>query len=327
MKIAIDAGHGLKTSGKRCLKSIDPDETREWTLNSRVAEQVCAHLEQSGAETLRVDDTSGAVDAALGTRTGRANAWGADYYISIHHNAGIGGGSGGGAVVFVYSGSHSGKSDILQKNVYDGLIGETGAFGNRAAPLAESNLYVLRHTNMPAVLVECGFMDSTTDTPMILTEAFAAKAAKGIAKGICRTAGIAFAEKPESAAVPVEPTETDTAALNVDGKIGPATVKRLQQVLGTAADGVISGQMSKYKVYWTAITSGACPWSGSKSPMVRALQSMIGVPADGLLGRETARALQAYLSAQGYACGSSGADGYFGTESAKALQRWLNARV
>ena len=36
-KIAIDAGHGLYTEGKRCLKSLDPNETREWQLNERVA--------------------------------------------------------------------------------------------------------------------------------------------------------------------------------------------------------------------------------------------------------------------------------------------------
>ena len=44
-KIALDAGHGLYTAGKRCLKSIDPNETREWSLNSRIAEKVTEKLE------------------------------------------------------------------------------------------------------------------------------------------------------------------------------------------------------------------------------------------------------------------------------------------
>jgi len=39
-KIAIDAGHGLKTAGKRCLKSLDKNETREWVLNDRASEVV-----------------------------------------------------------------------------------------------------------------------------------------------------------------------------------------------------------------------------------------------------------------------------------------------
>lgn len=328
MKIAIDAGHGLGTSGKRCLKSIDPNETREWTLNSRVAGYVADHLSRCGAEVLRTDDTTGETDVSLSNRTGKANSWGADYFVSIHHNAGINGGSGGGAVVFVYNGAHSAKSDQLQKNVYDGLIVETGKFGNRANPLSSSNLYVLRHTSMPAVLVECGFMDSTVDTPMILTDAFARKAAKGIARGVCQTAGLAFVEEGAAGDAPSQPQEPEEAAsgLTVDGMIGPNTVRKLQQVLGTTADGVISGQMSKYKPFWTSLTSNACPWSGGKSPMVKALQTLVGVTADGLLGQSTARALQKYLIGQGYSCGSYGADGYFGTESAKALQRWLNTK-
>ena len=39
-KIALDAGHGLYTAGKRCLKAIDPNETREWWLNDRICDKV-----------------------------------------------------------------------------------------------------------------------------------------------------------------------------------------------------------------------------------------------------------------------------------------------
>ena len=38
--IALDAGHGMGTAGKRCLKSIDPNQTREWFLNDRIADMV-----------------------------------------------------------------------------------------------------------------------------------------------------------------------------------------------------------------------------------------------------------------------------------------------
>ena len=40
MRFVIDAGHGLYTSGKRCMKKLDPNETREWTLNQRIASKV-----------------------------------------------------------------------------------------------------------------------------------------------------------------------------------------------------------------------------------------------------------------------------------------------
>ena len=94
-KIVIDAGHGRNTAGKRCQKSLDINETREWTLNDRVAEALAAYLLSAGHQILRVDDTSGNTDVSLATRVDMANEWNADYYVSIHHNAGINGGTGG----------------------------------------------------------------------------------------------------------------------------------------------------------------------------------------------------------------------------------------
>lgn len=195
MKIALDAGHGLYTAGKRCLRSLDPGETREWFLNDRIAARVITHLNRCGIETLRLDDPTGKTDVALPKRSGAANTAKADYCVSIHHNAGANGTAAGGAVVFVYSGKHSAKSDELQKNVYDGLIAAVGKFGNRSKPLASDDLHMVRETNMPSVLVEVGFMDSKTDVPLILDAAWAAKAAVGIAKGICATAGVAWVEE------------------------------------------------------------------------------------------------------------------------------------
>ena len=54
-KIAIDAGHGLKTAGKRCLKSLDKNETREWVLNNRVSVALADYLDRmaSGRSFIR----------------------------------------------------------------------------------------------------------------------------------------------------------------------------------------------------------------------------------------------------------------------------------
>ena len=101
-KIAIDAGHGLHTEGKRCLKSLDPNETREWQLNERIARYVVEHLQKAGHEVKRLDDVTGQTDVPLRIRSNTANNWGADFCVSIHHNAGINGGSGGGVVSIVY---------------------------------------------------------------------------------------------------------------------------------------------------------------------------------------------------------------------------------
>jgi N-acetylmuramoyl-L-alanine amidase len=176
-KLALNAGHGYNTAGKHCWESIDPKETREWTLNSRI----CAKIEEklkayTGVEVRRMDDTTGAKDVALETRTGNANSWGADFYLAIHHNAGIKGGEGGGVVAYVYTNATTAEKD-WQKKLYNAIIKHTGLKGNRSKPLASANFHECRETKMPAVLMECGFMDSTVDTPIILTEDFANKVA------------------------------------------------------------------------------------------------------------------------------------------------------
>lgn len=180
---AIDAGHGLYTAGKRCLKAVDPDETREWALNSRIADKLQRLLADYDCTTFRVDDPTGQTDVPLSDRVATANRTGAAAYISIHHNAGVNGGSGGGIVVFAAR-SASQTSKALQEAVYRHTVERTGLKGNRSTPLAEKNLYVLRKTTMPAVLGEFGFMDSTTDTPVILTEEFAEQVAGGIAAAL-----------------------------------------------------------------------------------------------------------------------------------------------
>ncbi len=190
LKVALDAGHYLHTPGKRCLKTLDPSETREWVLNDRIArlvEELLAGYED--VETLRVDDPTGQEDVSLSVRVKRANEWGADIYISIHHNAGINGGSGGGIVV--YCCPNASKTSVeLRDKLYEALIRHTGLKGNRADGTAEANLYVTKHTTMPAVLLELGFMDSATDVPIILTEEFARSCAEAIVDVIVHQEGL-----------------------------------------------------------------------------------------------------------------------------------------
>ena len=181
-KIALTAGHYMGTPGKRCLKSLDKKETREWWLNDRIADKVHRLLEEyTGWQLLRTDDTLGKTDVSLQARTEAANKFGADFYLSIHHNAGINGGNGGGIVAYIHP-SAGAETVAWQKELYAALIDATGLKGNRSQPLATSNLHECRETKMPAVLLELGFMDSKTDVPIILSETFADQCAAAIVK-------------------------------------------------------------------------------------------------------------------------------------------------
>ena len=176
-KIALNAGHGINTAGKRCLKSLDPNETREWILNSRICNKIEEKLKvYSGYEVLRLDDITGETDIPLKTRTNKANEWGADFYLSVHHNAGINGDVGGGIETYIYMNA-SEQSRDWQSALYETLIKYTLLKGNRSDGTRQNNLHEVRESNMPAVLIECGFMDSQIDVPIILSEEFAEKVA------------------------------------------------------------------------------------------------------------------------------------------------------
>lgn len=189
MIIALDAGHYNDTPGKRCMKSIDPKETRERFLNARMAEHVEELLKAYDCEVIRCDDRTGKTDPELAERAARANRAGANALISIHHNAGVNGGKGGGICVFA-AGNASAKGRALQKEVYDETVKRTGLKGNRATPLPISNFTVIYKANMPAVLGEFGFMDSTIDVPIILTDDFSRQCAQGIVDALVKTFGI-----------------------------------------------------------------------------------------------------------------------------------------
>lgn len=227
-KIVLDAGHGINTAGKRCLKALDPKETREWVLNDRICDKIQSLLSAyDGYQLLRVDDTTGKKDIALETRVANANKFGADFYLSMHHNAGINGGKGGGLVAITYT-----KVDELtkswQKELYNAIISTTGLKGNRATPLAKSDLYVLRKTTMPAVLLECGFMDSATDVPIILTESFADKVAQACVDVIVKKGGLTKKKV-------VQPTTNKKYRVQVGAYSNKANAEKLQKKL--KADG------------------------------------------------------------------------------------------
>lgn len=202
-KLAISAGHYYYTSGKRCSKSLDPKQTREWTLNDRIADKIEKLLKDyNGIEVKRLDDTTGQKAIDLAARSKASNKWGADFYLSIHHNAGIGGGSGGGIVAFIYNGKVDATTVAWQKELYNELIKLTGLKGNRATPLAKADLHECRETIAPAVLLELGFMDSKTDVPIILTEDYANKCAQACVNVIVKRAKLT--KKTSAPATPVK---------------------------------------------------------------------------------------------------------------------------
>jgi N-acetylmuramoyl-L-alanine amidase len=180
LKIAIDAGHGPNTPGKR-----SPDGMREYWFNSAVANAMKAELEKYEGVSVLFTHEDGR-DVPLTERTNKANRWGADVLVSIHANAfeGIMGGHGG-IDTFVYGTSgHSYKiAQIVQRN----LIAAT-ELRDRGVKVA--NFHMLRETEMPAILIEHGFMDSTTDLPYLKSDDYRKLCGEINAKSIAEYYGL-----------------------------------------------------------------------------------------------------------------------------------------
>ena len=194
-KIAYCAGHYIGTAGKRLPKALDKNETREWVLNDRVADHFAkAAAEYEGVQLYRTDDQTGKTFVDIPKRVKQANDWGADLYLDIHHNAADKVFTGGGVEAFCYPKSTTGKK--YRDAIYTAVVAAGGLKGNRATPLQEKAFDSLALSKMPAVLIEYGYMDSKTDAPVILTDAYAKKVAYATMEGIAKVAGL---KKPAAA--------------------------------------------------------------------------------------------------------------------------------
>lgn len=179
--LAISAGHYLYTAGKRCPKELDPNETREWVLNARIADKLTVILNRyKGIKILRLDDPTGEKAITIQERAQISDANNADFYLAIHHNAAGRIFSGGGVVVYHY---HYERNKAEATAMYNTLVAHNGLRGNRANPIVNNDsLYEVGVPNADSLLVENGFMDSTVDCPIILTDDYAQKSAEGMAE-------------------------------------------------------------------------------------------------------------------------------------------------
>lgn len=223
-KIAYGAGHNDKTANG-IPEYLHKPRMNEWRLNDRVARYFEEAARQyQNVELLRVDDPAGQAGVSLIGRCKTANNWKADFFLSIHHNAGIHGGNGGGLVAFSNPGSTQGAA--YRDAIYEACMAAGGIKGDRWDATLEHGYYVLQYTNMPAVLMEYGFMDSATDVPVILTEEYAKAMAYATMAGIAEVAGLQL--KPEHDPAQQQFYRVQVGAFNVRSN-ADAMLKQLQE--------------------------------------------------------------------------------------------------
>ena len=185
--VIIDAGHGGRDYG------ATNGERKEKDDNLDLALMVGEILQENGVDVLytRTEDV---YDTPY-EKAVIANNSGADYFVSIHRNASAAPGSGSGIETLVYR--DTGVPAEMARNI-NANLSEIG-FANRGV-IERPGLVVLRRTNMPAVLVEAGFIDNAKDNELF--DANLDSIAMAIADGILETLGINKDQGNEAAATP-----------------------------------------------------------------------------------------------------------------------------
>ena len=216
--VAIDAGHGMHTEGKQSVPMskdlyIDGELARakgkiikenEW--NRGVSEYLSVALKRCGIDTMFTADMTGKKDIPLSTRASKANKAKADILISNHYNA-IGSCAKWQTrvkgLLVLRTKNCSEKSIKLGKLAVKHLkkdIDYEYSYGlMRDVDMSGFTLAILRQTNMPAILIEYGFMDYEKEAKVMLDKKHQEKCAEAVAKAVCEYFGVTYiAEKQET---------------------------------------------------------------------------------------------------------------------------------
>ncbi|MDB9493443.1 N-acetylmuramoyl-L-alanine amidase [Spirulina major CS-329] len=168
MKFGIDMGHNAPPDVGASSRYGSEDR-----LTKEVGTQVINKLRAVGHEAVNCTPSSAtSVMDSLRKRVNTANANNVDVYVSIHFNAFNGSANG----TEVYAISSSGGR--IAQPVLDNIV--RLGFANRRVKDG-AHLYVLRSTNMPAILIECCFIDSEKDMKLYNTEAMVNAIVQGLA--------------------------------------------------------------------------------------------------------------------------------------------------
>lgn len=182
VKVFIDPGHGGSDSGAIYYGF------EEKVVTLQIAKRIRDILENDYENvSIRMSRTND-VTMSLSARTTAANSWKADYYLSIHINAG----GGTGFESYIYPGVGN-PTSIYQSIIHEEVVKSTN-FNNRGKKSA--NFHVLRETSMPALLTENGFIDNPNDTNKLKDSNFIEKIAQGHVNGIVKSFSLQKKQKP-----------------------------------------------------------------------------------------------------------------------------------
>ncbi len=170
--IVIDPGHGGSDPG-----AVSENGTREADLNVAISKYLKEYLRSYGFEVVLTREYEGLSKAERKSKIASQNP---DIVISIHLNI-FSDKSVHGAETYYYAGNDEGKrlAECIQLSLKNELGGD-----NKRTVKGVTNLFVLKASEAPSVLVECGYLSNETEEIKILTPEYQKKVAFSIYCGI-----------------------------------------------------------------------------------------------------------------------------------------------
>lgn len=181
--VVLDAGHGSSDSGKVGINGV-----LEKDINLSISKETKKHLEKKGIRVVMTRDKDESLAEGengnrkvkdMKARVKRINDTKPNLAVSIHQNS-YHEESIHGAQVFYYEHSESGEKDarILQ----EALLAVDP--DNTRQVKANTTYYLLKRTEVPILIIECGFLSNQEEAEKLASEDYQKEIAKAIANGI-----------------------------------------------------------------------------------------------------------------------------------------------
>lgn len=178
LTVVIDSGHGGGDPGK-----IGVNNALEKDINLAIGKKLETALEKENIQVVLTRETDEMLAESksedMKKRVQIMNDAKAKLVVSIHQNSYVTEQESG-AQVFYYSNSEKGKelALVLQENL------KKIDTDNRREAKANDSYYILRHTDVPTVIVECGFLSNWEEAQKLTTEEYQQELAQVICDGI-----------------------------------------------------------------------------------------------------------------------------------------------
>ncbi len=178
LTVVVDSGHGGEDPGK-----IGVNGALEKDINLAIGKMLKEALEKENIQVVLTRDKdemlAGSKSEDMKERVKIMNDAKPVLVVSVHQNSYVTEQESG-AQVFYYSNSEKGK--VLALDLQENL--KKMDTSNRREAKANDTYYILRHTEVPTVIVECGFLSNWEEAEKLTTEVYQQELALAVCDGI-----------------------------------------------------------------------------------------------------------------------------------------------